>query len=157
MRARAGVNDAAMRTSKNRPARAFRRVLVPIDFTRKNLRTVKIAGRVAEKGGTLTLLHVIERIDEGDSRSLSAFYRKLESTAREKMKTLLTAAGPSATRSQILYGNRVEQILRYAQEKKVDLIVMSSHRLSPGRPGENWGTISYKVGILSRCPVLLVK
>jgi nucleotide-binding universal stress UspA family protein len=138
-------------------ARPFRRVLVPIDFTRKNLRTVRIAGHMAENGGTLTLLHVIERIDAGDPKPLSGFYRKLESTAREKMKSLLSAAGPSATRAQILYGNRVEQILRYAQEKKVDLIVMSSHKVSPRRPDENWGTISYKVGILSRCPVLLVK
>ena len=34
---------------------------------------------------------------------------------------------------------------------------MSSHKLPLRRGGENWGTISYKVGILSRCPVLLVK
>ena len=150
-----GVNEGVVRNPG--PVRPFRRVLVPIDFTRKNLRTVRIAGRVAEKGGTLTLLHVIERIEGGDTKSLSSFYRKLESRARAKMRTLLSAAGPSATGAQILYGNRVEEILRYAQEKKVDLIVMSSHKLSPRRPEESWGTISYKVGILSRCPVLLVK
>jgi hypothetical protein len=37
------------------------------------------------------------------------------------------------------------------------ILVMSSHKLPLRRSGESWGTASYKVGILSRCPVLLVK
>jgi hypothetical protein len=42
--------------------------------------------------------------------------------------------------------------------KRSDLLVMSSHKLPLRRPTtESWGTISYKVGILSRCPILLVK
>ena len=50
-----------------------------------------------------------------------------------------------------------DEILRTITEQKIDLVVMSSHRLALRHPGENWGTISYKIGILSRCPVLLVK
>jgi nucleotide-binding universal stress UspA family protein len=136
----------------------FRRILVPVDFTKKNSRAVRMAARLAsERGAEVRLLHVIERVDAGEPQALSGFYRKLESNARQKMKELLAATGASQARAEILYGNRVNEILRYASEKKVDLIVMSSHRLALKHPGENWGTISYKVGILSRCPVLLVK
>ncbi len=136
----------------------FRRILVPVDFTKKNVRAVRVASRIgAERGAELTLLHVIERVDGGDARGLTGFYRKLESNAREKIQPLLAAVGKTRARAEILYGNRVNEILRYAEEKKIDLIVMSSHRLALKHPGENWGTISYKVGILSRCPVLLVK
>lgn len=136
----------------------FRRILVPVDFTKKNLRAVKTAARVASaRNASVTLLHVIERVDAGDPRGMAGFYNKLEAQARRRMAELLAAASPMKANAEILYGNRVNEILRYAAAEKVDLIVMSSHRLALQHPGEHWGTISHKVGILSRCPVLLVK
>ena len=136
----------------------FRRVLVPVDFTRRNVRAVKIAAKVASsRGASLTLLHVIERVDAGDDAALAGFYRGLEKSARTKMGTLLAAAGKVPTHAEIVYGNRVDEVLRLADENRADLIVMGSHRVDRKHPGQNWGTISYKVGILARCPVLLVK
>jgi nucleotide-binding universal stress UspA family protein len=136
----------------------FRRILVPVDFTRKNVRTVKVAAKMAAQlGAAVTLLHVIERVDDGDDGALKGFYRELEKNAREKMGTLLGSAGRVPARAEIVYGNRVNEILRFATEDKTDLIVMGSHRVALKHPGENWGTISYKIGILARCPVLLVK
>jgi nucleotide-binding universal stress UspA family protein len=136
----------------------FRRILVPVDFTKKNLQAVRLAARLASAPGSeLLLLHVIERVDAGEPRGLAGFYKKLEKSAREKTQGLLEEVGRGPARGEIRYGNRVREILRYTQEKKIDLVVMSSHRLVLDNPSENWGTISYKVGILSRCPVLLVK
>ena len=136
----------------------FRRILVPVDFTKRNVRAVKIAAKVASsRGASLTLLHVIERVDAGDDGALAGFYRGLEKSARTKMGTLLAAAGKVPTHAEIVYGNRVDEVLRLADETRADLIVMGSHRVDRKHPGQNWGTISYKVGILARCPVLLVK
>ena len=50
-----------------------------------------------------------------------------------------------------------QAVLDAAESINADLIVMGSHRVALKHPGENWGTISYKIGILARCPVLLVK
>jgi len=136
----------------------FRKILVPIDFTKKNLRAVRVAARLAAGGkSTLTLLHVIERVDGGDPSELAGFYRKLEASARRKMGAVRAAVGAVPASAEVLYGNRVNEILRFADDRKIDLIVMSSHRLALRNAGEHWGTISHKVGILSRCPVLLVK
>ncbi len=136
----------------------FRRILVPVDFTRKNARAVRVAARLAtQRGASVTLLHVIERVDAGDDAALAGFYRGLEKSARTKMGALLASAGRVPTHAEIVYGNRVNEILRLAEENKTDLIVMGSHRLALKHPGQNWGTISYKIGILARCPVLLVK
>ena len=119
----------------------FRHILVPVDFTKKNLRAVRTAVRLAsDRGASVVLLHVIERVDAGDSRGLAGFYRKLETQAQRQLGGLVRAAAPVEARAEILYGNRVNEILRFAEAEKVDLIVMS-----------------HKVGILSRCPVLLVK
>jgi len=138
----------------------FRRILVPVDFTPRSGRVVRTAARLAANSkAATTLLHVIERIDADAPGSLAGFYRKLEKNARRKMSELLedfTRKGLDA-RAEVLYGSRVNEILRYAEEQNVDLIVMSSHKLPVRRGGENWGTISYKVGILARCPVMLVK
>ena len=136
----------------------FRRILVPVDFTKRNLRAVKIAARMASpRGAALTLIHVIERVDAGDDAALEGFYRGLEKSARTKMGTLLAAAGKVPTHAEVVYGNRVDEVLRLADENRTDLIVMGSHRVDRRHPGQNWGTISYKIGILARCPVLLVK
>jgi nucleotide-binding universal stress UspA family protein len=137
----------------------FRRILVPVDFTPRSLRAVRAAAKVAATTGAKTmLLHVIERIDDGESGAFESFYRKLESAAREKMKALLAPFGELLpVRAEILYGKPVGEILRFAQANRIDLIVMSSHKLPLRHSGESWGTVSYKIGILSRCPVLLVK
>ncbi len=138
----------------------FRRILVPVDFSPRSLRAVRAAIRVAvTTRARTTLLHVIERLDDDESGALGSFYRKLESAAREKMKKLVAPFSGKGlpVRAEILYGRPVGEILRFAQGDGTDLIVMSSHKLPLRRSGENWGTVSYKVGILSRCPVLLVK
>ncbi|MGH9366194.1 MAG: universal stress protein, partial [Thermoanaerobaculia bacterium] len=129
-------------------------------FTPRSRRAVRVAARMAaSSGAATTLLHVIERIDTDAPGALAGFYRKLEKSARRQMAELLpefSRRGLEA-RAEVLYGGRVNEILRFAEESGADLIVMSSHKLPLKRGGENWGTISYKVGILSRCPVMLVK
>lgn len=138
----------------------FRRILVPVDFTPRSRRAARAAARLAASTkAETTLLHVIERLTEESPGQFRAFYRKLERAARQKIADLLSdfEGRGLAAKAEVVYGNRVSEILRYAEENGVDLIVMSSHRLPLRRGGESWGTISYKVGALARCPVLLVK
>jgi nucleotide-binding universal stress UspA family protein len=58
---------------------------------------------------------------------------------------------------EVLIGSPAREIVRFATAKRVDLIVLGSHRIDLARPAAGWGTTSYKVGILCQCPVLLVK
>lgn len=138
----------------------FRRILVPVDFTARARRAVRAAARIAESGrGEATLLHVIERIEGEATKSLRDFYRKLESDARSKMTSMKLEFDRRKVPAQaeVVYGDRVKEILNFCRGYRADLIVMSSHRLRLRHPGEHWGTISYKVGLLAPCPVLLVK
>ncbi|HNU82592.1 MAG TPA: universal stress protein, partial [Thermoanaerobaculia bacterium] len=63
----------------------FRQVLVPLDFTPKNEAAVAVARSVTAVDGTLTLLHVIERIGEETDGELDAFYARLEERSGERM------------------------------------------------------------------------
>ena len=138
----------------------FRRILVPVDFTAKNERALRRARELAElEGGEVTLVHVIERLDDEIDEDLEGFYAKLEAKAEKKMTESLALLGEGkfTKRSAIVLGQRARTIADFAESEKVDVIVLSSHRVDPDRPGADWMTISYKVAILARCPVLLVK
>lgn len=138
----------------------FNNILIPVDFSEGNQRAVDIAVSLARQDNAdLTLLHVIEIIDDADFVEIKDFYGKLEKRAVEAMEKLLAPLADSelTVRQKIVFGNRAVQILQYARERKIDLVVLSSNKIDPAQPARGWGSISHKVGILSQCPVLLVK
>lgn len=138
----------------------FRQILVPIDFSQKHINPIEIAINLAEKYiSAIHLLHVIEIIRDADFTEFEDFYNKLEKKAQKQMSTLLsTYKGKSVqTLTHINYGNRVQEILKFIKEYEIDLIIMNSHKVELRNPIQDWGTISYKVALLSEIPVMLVK
>lgn len=138
----------------------FHHILVPVDFSDANHRALDIAVGVAQLGGgRVSVLHVIELIKDTSFEEFEDFYAKLMTQARANMGALLA---PYQNRDvqitpTIVYGHRVREIVRLATELNADLVVLSSHKVDPADPSRSWGTISYRVGILAQCPVMLVK
>ena len=138
----------------------FKNIIVPIDLSGRNTRALAAAVTLAEQShARVTLLHVIHRVPHLSPRELAGFYRRLTATARRRVDQ---AARPFATRgvavrTQVLIGEPAGEIVAAAGRLRADLILMGSHRVGVGRPGRGWGTTSYKVGLLCRCAVLLVK
>ncbi len=138
----------------------FRHILVPVDFTAKNRAALEIARELASQNkASVTLLHVIETIENLQDEDLTAFYTRLASRAETELATSaqeFASAGISVDR-KIRYGKRLTEIVREARDRKVDLIVVSSHKVDPAAAVESLGTLSYQVSVLCDCPVLLVK
>ena len=144
------------------PARRpmFNRLLVPVDLSPRNARPLRMALALArESHAQVILLHVVEQIADTPAAELSAFYRRLLRRAQRRLEVLATpfarAGIPVSTEASI--GQAARDIVRTAARRKVDLLVLGSHRVRLDRPALAWGTISYKVGIFCQCPVLLVK
>jgi universal stress protein A len=138
----------------------FNRILVPTDLTERSLKALEVAVRMAlHDGSRISLLHVIETIDDAEFEDFQDFYRKLEKHARKLMEEMVGKYGDERViiERDIIYGKRVKEIVRFAEEQAIDLIVLSSHPVEKEAGLQAWGTISYKVGILSNCPVMLVK
>ena len=138
----------------------FQRILVPVDLSDTHQRALEIAARLAgEADGQVILLHVVEVIPGLWIEEEREFYDRLEAAARDHLSRLGRQLEElhAPRREEIIFGNRAEEIVRYATEMAVDLIVLSSHRIDLKNPGAGWGTLSYKIGILSQCPVLLIK
>jgi nucleotide-binding universal stress UspA family protein len=139
----------------------FTKILVPVDFTTKNEAALDSAVQIAAAapGSEITLLHVIETIEHIDFSEMSDFYRRLEAQVAAKLFALegrLKEKG-AKVRNEILFGKRAETIVRYAEEKGVDLMILSSHKVDRDHPALGLGTLSYGIAIVARCPVLLVK
>ena len=138
----------------------FRHILVPTDFSKKSSQALEIALKLVDvEDGKITLLHVIETIQDASYGEFADFYDKLKQNAERKMADILEVYdGPNnSMQAKVSFGNRAARIVSYAAEHGVDLIVLSSHRIEPENMGQGWGSISYKVGLLSHCPVMMVK
>jgi nucleotide-binding universal stress UspA family protein len=138
----------------------FQRILVPIDLTEKSMTAVDLAYEFSERfGAEVVLLHVIETIEHVQFDELKPFYQRLEASARSGLQEFserFVANGLQIDQA-VVYGHRTQEIINYAVENRIDLIIVASHRIDPDRPGHDWSTISYSAAILAPCPVLLVK
>lgn len=139
----------------------YRSILVPVDRSQRAAGAVQAAFGLAAAGagGRITLLHVVEIIKDTSYDDYRDFYDSLAAQARSEMDALLETHRASAAQAEVevTFGRRVAEILRVADERGFDLIVLQSHRIDPDEPTRGWGTISHRVGILANCPVLLVK
>ncbi len=138
----------------------FKNILVPTDFLDNDQHALEIALRLcALDKGKITLLHVIEVIQNTTFEEFEDFYSSLEERSFKGLGDIIDHlnAKETAIEPQVRYGNRTREIVRFAEENGTDLIIMKSHRVDLEEPSQGWGTISYKVSILAQCPVLLVK
>jgi universal stress protein A len=137
----------------------FQHILVPVDFTAKNEAALDVAFETAiHNHAHVTLLHVVQTIDYADEE-IDDYYARLESAAcknLDRMAQRFAEAGVAVDFKTRL-GSRTHEIVQYANQHNIDLIVMSSHRIDREQPVKSLGTISYQVSMLCQCPVILVK
>ena len=138
----------------------FQRILVPLDVAQKNQSALSAATELArERKGTMLLLHVIERIEHVPEEELKSFYQRLEQNAQRELSAaaqLLAEQGLTAS-THIVFGRRAEEVVRFAIQNQVDLIVLRSHRYDPQTATFPVGTLSHQLAVLAQCAVLLVK
>jgi nucleotide-binding universal stress UspA family protein len=138
----------------------FKVILLPVDLSDRHGPALNAAIALAgQSGGEVILLHVIEVIPGLSMAEEKEFYRRLEKLARSHLEKLSKVPQQHKVncRGEILYGNRGPEILRLAVQTRADLIVLTAPRLDPTNPAAGWASLSYKVGMLAPCPVLLVK
>ena len=137
----------------------FKNILLPVDLSDKHGRAMDAAADLVRQGGEVTLLHVVEVIAGLSLDEEKAFYTRLGKVAQGHLKSLGDHLGQRQVswRAEVLFGSRGPEVVRFAKEKGIDLIVLTSPRVEPDAPPSWWGSLSYKIGIMSPCPVLLVK
>jgi nucleotide-binding universal stress UspA family protein len=138
----------------------FLKILIPVDLADRHEPSLEVAARLATPSvGEVRVLHVIELLRDLPREADPKFYQRLEDKSRARLDAFtarLQEKGVSA-RPVVLFGERVREVLRYAAQEAVDLIVLTSHPVDPDEPGGGLATMSYLIGIAAKCPVMLIK
>jgi nucleotide-binding universal stress UspA family protein len=138
----------------------FKKILLPLDLTEKHQAALKMAAELAgQNHGEALLVHVVEVIPGLSGAEERGFYQRLEQVARVHLGRLAAALTRKKVpvHTEIIVGQRVPEIVRFAAAKGVDLILLTSPTFQPEHPGAGLGSMAWKIGLVASCPVLLVK
>jgi nucleotide-binding universal stress UspA family protein len=130
----------------------YKRMLVPLDGSELAELVFPFARELAGQLGTeVTLLHISNQ----ELKDFQPMTRAYVDHAADLIKGSESKEKPVVVKIELVSGYPPDEILRYTDEKKQDLILMASH----GRSGRNrWGigSVADKVLRSASVPVLLV-
>jgi nucleotide-binding universal stress UspA family protein len=124
---------------------SFSRILVPVDLSEQNAAALRVAAGLARADGAgLTLLHVVEEIDNLDDADVEGFYASLTEKAQRTLGDWARAMRREGVHVDVAVarGKRAREVVRYAEDA--------------GSEGA-LGTLSHQVALLAGCSVLLVR
>jgi nucleotide-binding universal stress UspA family protein len=142
----------------------FRTIVCPLDFSEASLAALRHGLKLAEESGAeITVLHVLEWLveDEPGARiagfDVPEFRRYLEKDARERLRQAVPEEAHDwcRPREEVVGGRPWREILRVAEARQADLVVMGVR----GRHPVDivlFGSTTHHVVRGARCPVLVV-
>lgn len=141
-------------------------ILLPTDFSNPAAQAAAYAYAFVDKfGAELHVLHVIERLASSLpevvldlSESLEKYFEKAEVRALENLSNSVDPMWEKGKRVTLATreGAPFVQIVQYAREHGIDLIVMGTHGRS-GLPHAIMGSVAERVVRKAPCPVLTVR
>lgn len=142
----------------------LRRILVPTDFSKFSDNALTYAVAFAEKfGAELHLLHVVQDLalfipPEVAAAPVAAPVDQLTTAAHAALDRIVREHTLQRLNVQreVREGNPFAEVVRYAKERDIDLIIMGTH----GRTGLAHvllGSVTEKVVRKAPCPVLTVR
>ncbi|MBU0515970.1 MAG: universal stress protein [Proteobacteria bacterium] len=141
----------------------IKQILYPIDFSDNNRKIVPYVQMMAAKlGAGLHLLNVLRDLDAYAGfyvphTNIEALIGEIAGQADQKMQEFVESdlADVSSVKTRVVTGDPAREIVKYAQENDIGLIVMGTH----GRSGLDraiFGSVAEKVVKHSTVPVLTV-
>lgn len=146
----------------------FQKILCPTDFSEASLCGLKMASEMAEKfGSEVLVLYVNKPIQHLPSPQIEAADITFDPVAYEKQVSREARAQLAAVARfcfaegiepglEVRLGHPAEEIIRFADEEKVDAIFMATH----GRTGLKhivFGSVAERVVSRAKCPVLTMR
>ncbi|MFA6498808.1 MAG: universal stress protein [Desulfurivibrionaceae bacterium] len=141
----------------------IKKILVPVDFSENSQKVLRTAADVAGRfKAELIIVFVVQSFDD-----YSGFFvphipiiqleEEMVKSAEEKMKSFAaeTLNGSVPHTSAVLVGDVVEEINRFAEEGKADMIVMGTHGYK-GLDKILFGSVAEKIVKTAPCPVLTI-
>lgn len=142
---------------------AIRKILVPTDFSDCSEAALAYGRHMAQAfGASLHVLHVVQDpytqpwAAEAFPAPLGDLLVQWEEQARARMVDSLPEAERASTTVATQIGSPFFEIVRYAQDEQIDLIVLGTHGRGP-LGHMLLGSVAEKVVRKAPCPVLTVR
>lgn len=137
------------------------KVVVPVDFTSKTDKVVHYALSIADKlGAQVLFFHVVSDFQGYDMMlvhpSFITMKQDLEKQARKRLDALLAEyrERKGGVGGDIAVGDAAEEIVRYAEAEKADMIIIGTHG-TKGLEKILLGSTAERVVKKAPCPVLV--
>jgi nucleotide-binding universal stress UspA family protein len=147
----------------------MKNVLVALDGSESASRALAMAADLAVRyGATLHLVHVAPRpmvVSEGLKEFARTEHVDLPVAVQmsAESQSIIVAGQASAAakgvhrlETEVLTGDPAEQLLDYARQQAIDLVVVGRRGVGQVR-GLLMGSVSWKINSLAECPVLTVR
>jgi nucleotide-binding universal stress UspA family protein len=142
----------------------YSKILIPIDFSEYSEEALRQACDLARRfDSELHLLHVLDSVVPLAKTTTEfqhiyrAFMASRSAEAEQSLRSLPPRSlGPKPVVRNVLIGNPAVEIVKYADDNGIELIVMGTH----GRTGfKAWmaGSVAERVVRFAHCPVLVVR
>jgi nucleotide-binding universal stress UspA family protein len=145
----------------------IKNILCPTDFSDPSYEALKAADELAVHfGATLHIVNVVPLVPiveapigvESASFNVASYQQELEGQAQKSLKNMVEqkiSRGVTAV-TEVLIGNAAGEVMRYAGEKGVDMIVIATHGLSGWRRFIS-GSTTEQIVRQASCPVLTIR
>lgn len=145
----------------------MRDILVALDGSASANRALELAADVALRyGAALHLVHVMLRPVASEELREFARIERVELPTAVEMSSpgqaivaagaaVAAAKGVQRLTTEVLTGDPTEELLEYAREQGIDLMVVGRRGLGQIR-GLLMGSVSWKINSMAECPVLTV-
>lgn len=137
----------------------IKKILVPVDFSENSKIVLGSAKYVAEKfGAELLVVFVVQSFDDYSGffvphMPIAKFEEEMIKGAEAKMESFL--AGDKQLKATVLSGDVEEEIILYAEQEGIDLIIMGTHGYK-GFEKIMFGSVAAKVVKSAPCPVMTI-
>jgi len=141
----------------------FETIMVPIDFSENAPKILATAVDIAEKfKATLSIVYVVQHFEDYSGffvphMPINQFEGEMVESAEKKMASFLAENLKSnlPCNSTIIKGDVAEEIIDYAAQNDIAMIVMGTHGYK-GLEKVFFGSVAEKVVKTSPCPVLTI-
>ena len=147
----------------------LKKILCPLDFSDFSVRALKTAVELADKfNAKIILCHIVTDIPTMDTaydaidyqpqlQNIQAFIQEMQTVSNNQLDELARKYVKSVPyEKKVATGMPADEIIRIAEEEKVDLIVLTTH----GRTGLSrifMGSVAEGVTRHAPCPVLSIR
>ena len=137
----------------------IRKILVPVDFSDNSKKVLDAAVFLAEKcDAAIYVVFVVQTFEDYSGffvphMPMIQFEEELVKSAEQKMGMFVECGDVAATK--VLTGDVAEEIVGFARQEKIDMIVMGTHGYK-GLEKVMFGSVADKVVRSASCPVLTI-